>query len=216
MLQRVISHGRDRSLPEVIVVQPKNPGIGSKAKFVRAMAPRQVVVDKQTGCASSLDPGVVESADRRESICPCALQHNRKSGKSLLKIQRPEEAPVPRKCRVKVIHQILRKDAGISRCDGVQRLRRDGVEQGIDRISVGSLYAGIGLKSNPGRVFLIDVVIDSSRLDLFVIVTRMRNAQTVRATIRHVAQWTPEYRHGRAGGISIKREHPYIERYRLR
>ena len=44
--QGSVGNGRDRSLPEVIVVQAKYARVGSKPKFVRAMTPSEVVVDK--------------------------------------------------------------------------------------------------------------------------------------------------------------------------
>ncbi len=166
-----VGHRRDRALSEVIVVQPKNSGIGSKAQFVRAMAPGEIVVDKEPGGAPSLNPGVVESSERRErGIRAAALQHDRERGECLLKIARSEQTSIPGKCRIEIIHKILRKDVGISRGKRVQRLRRNSVEQRIDRIGIGSLEPGVGLKAEPGGVFLIDVVIDSNRLDLFVIV----------------------------------------------
>ena len=59
----------------------------------------------------------------------------------------------------------------------------DRVEQRIDRIGVGSLHAGIGLKAIPSGVSLIDVVVDSNRLHLFMIIARMRDALAIRATI---------------------------------
>jgi len=106
---------------------------------VRAVAPSEIVVDKEPGGASSLDPGVVKPPDCRErGIRTTAFQNDGKCGERLLKIRGPEEALVPGKCWVEVVHKILRKDARISRCEGVQLLRRDRVEQGIDRIGVGS------------------------------------------------------------------------------
>ena len=36
------------TLAEVIVIQPKDSGIGSRAKLVCSMAPREIVVDKET------------------------------------------------------------------------------------------------------------------------------------------------------------------------
>src|SRR5260370_13872107 len=88
--QRAVSRGRDRALHEVIVVQPKNASIGSKTEFVRPMAPSEVVVDKETGGASSLDPGVVKSPDtRKRDIRTAALQDYRECSEGLLKIDRP-------------------------------------------------------------------------------------------------------------------------------
>ena len=95
------------------------------------MAPSQVIVDKEPGGAPALNPGIVQAADRRERrIGAAALQNNGERGESLLKIRRPEQALVPRKCRIEVIHKILRKDMGISSSKGVERLGRDRVERG--------------------------------------------------------------------------------------
>ena len=148
------------------------------------MAPGKVVVDKEPGGASSLDPCVVEPSDRsKRRIRAAALQDDRERGECLLKIAGTEQAPIPGKCRVEIIHEILRKDVGISRRKRVQGLRRKSVEQRIDGICIGGLESVVRLKAKPGGVFLIDVVIDSNRLDLFMIVARMRNALAIGAAV---------------------------------
>jgi hypothetical protein len=62
-------------------------------------------------------------------------------------------------------------------------LGRKSVEQWVDWIGVGSLQPCVRLKAKPCGVFLIDVEIDSNRLDLFMIITRMRDALAIRATV---------------------------------
>src|ERR1035437_4969414 len=54
-----VCHGGDRSLPKVIVIQPEDARIGSKAEFVRTMTPCQIIIDKEPGGASSLEPRVI-------------------------------------------------------------------------------------------------------------------------------------------------------------
>src|SRR5580658_6887007 len=138
---------------------------------MRSNAPGQVVVYKKPGGASSLNPGVVQSPDRcKRRIRTAALQNNRECGERFLEIRRPEQALVPRKRRIEIIHKILRKDVRVSCRKRVERLRGKRVEQRVDGICVRSLEPGVRLKAKPGVVFLIDVVIDASRLDLFVIV----------------------------------------------
>ena len=44
---------------------------------------------------------------------------------------------------------------------------------GIDRVGVCGLQAGVGLKAVPGDVLVVDVVVDAGGLHLFVIVARM-------------------------------------------
>jgi hypothetical protein len=89
--QRGVGHRRDRTLAEVIIIQAKDAGIGSKAEFVCAVGPSEIVVDKETGGAPSLDPGVVQSSDRGErGIRAAALHNDGKGGKRLLKIGRLE------------------------------------------------------------------------------------------------------------------------------
>src|SRR5712664_2557545 len=133
-------------------------------------APGEVVVDKETRGAPSLDPGVVKSPDPRErGIRTSALQNDRECGECFLEITRTEQAFIPGKCRVEIVHKILRKDVGIPCGKRVQRLRGKRVEQSVDGICIGGLDSGIGLKAKPGRVPFIDVVIDSNCLDLFVI-----------------------------------------------
>ncbi len=179
-----VRHGGDRSLPEVVIIQPQDSGIGSKAEFVRAVAPGQVVVDEKTGSAPSLDPCVVQSTDRGKwRIRAAALQNDWECSERFLKVARTEQAFIPRERRIEIIHEILRKDVRVSCRKGVQRLRGKGVKQRVDGIGVGCLKPGVRLKAKPGRVFLADVVINSSRLDLFVIIARMRDALAIRATV---------------------------------
>ena len=56
----------------------------------------------------------------------------------------------------------------VSAGEGVQWLRRNGIEQRIDRIGVSGCQSVIGLEPEPGRVLFVDVVIDASRLHLLV------------------------------------------------
>ena len=178
------------------------------------MAPGEIVVDKEPGGASSLNPCVVESSDRRErGIRAAALQHDRERGECLLKITRSEQACIPGKCRVEIVHQILRKDVRISRCKRVQRLWGNRVEQRVDGICIGSLQSGVGLKAEPCGVLLIDVVIDANRLYLFVIVARMRNALAIGAAVSIIRngrcdssriERTAEYGEGRSARISVE------------
>ncbi len=84
---------------------------------------------------------------------------------------------------MKVVHELLRKDVGISRRKRIERLRGKSVEQWVDGIGVGGLQAGIRLKAKPGGVVLIDVVIDARGLHLFVVVAGVRHALPVRATV---------------------------------
>src|SRR3984893_17922500 len=102
---------------------------------------------------------------------------------------------------------------GISRCKRVQGLGRNRVKQRIDGISVSSLNSGIGLKAKPGGVLFIDVVIDSNRLHLFMIVARMRNALAIGATVSIIrdCRWAssrieraPQYREGCSARISVE------------
>src|SRR3984957_5698306 len=190
------------------------------------MAPSQVVVDKEPGGASALDPSVVQSPDRRKRrIRTVALQNNRECGERFLEIRGPEQALIPRERRIEIIHEVLRKDVRVSSCKRVQRLGRKSVEQRVDRIGVGGLEPGIRLKAKPRGVFLIDVVIDASRLYLFVVIARMRDALAIRATVpinRNCGRTpanierTAEHREGRSVRIAIECKHLLIERHRLR
>ena len=181
---------------------------------------------KKREARRSLNPGVVEPSDGREGIRSTSLQHDRKSRKRLLKVARPKQAFVPGERGIEIIHQVLREDVRVSRGKRIERLRRDGVKQRIDGVGIGSLHARIRLKTKPGRVFLIDVVVDACGLDLLMVVAGMRNALPVGATVsiwriarRGAAvriERTPQNLRGRAAGISIKREHLLIERNQLR
>src|SRR5260370_24917212 len=88
-------------------------------------------------------------------------------------------------------------------------------------MGVGRLHAGVGLKSKPGGVLFIDVVIDSTGLYLFMIIARMRDALAIRATISIIhnggltsahIQRTAKDPERRSAGISVERKHLFIER----
>ena len=71
----------------------------------------------------------------------------------------------------------------VARRKRIQRLRRNRIEQRIDRIGVGGLQAGVGLKAKPRGIVLVDVVIDARGLHLLVIVAGMRNALAIGAAV---------------------------------
>src|SRR5579862_85919 len=182
--QRRESDRRHRALGEVVVVQPEDSRISSEAKFVRAVAPCQVVVDKEAGRAPSLNPGIIQSSDFGERrICAAALQHDRKRRQGLLQIAWPEQAFVPGKGWIEIIHEMLRKDVRVSGCERVERLRRDRIEERIDRVGISGLYSIVELKTEPRCISLVDVVVDAGRLDLLMVITQMRDALPVRATV---------------------------------
>src|SRR5271170_1436533 len=113
----------------------------------------------------------------------------------------------------------------ISRRKREQRLRRKSVEQWVDRVGVGRLEPSVRLKPEPRGVFLIEVVVNASRLDLLVIIARMRDALAIRATVSIVRnrrrsaprnEWAAENRERRSVRIPVEREHLLIERHRLR
>src|ERR1700722_1580538 len=190
------------------------------------MTPGEVVVDEEPGGASPLDPCVVQSPDLRErGIRPAALQHDGKRSECLLKITGAKQASVPGKRRVEIVDKILGNNVGISRRKRIQRLRGKSVEQGVDGIGIGGLESVIRLKAEPGRVLLIDVVIDANRLNLFMIRARMRDALTIGTTVSIIRNGgrnstdikrTAKYRERRSVRISVERKHLLIERHRLR
>src|SRR6202043_1652880 len=140
-----------------------------------------------------------------------ALQHDGERSECLLKITGAKQASVPGKRRVEIVHNTLRKDVSISRRKRVQRLWGKRIEQRVDGICISSLESVIRLQAEPRGVLLIDVVIDSNRLHLFMIVARMRNALAIGATVSiirdsrcdssHIER-TPKYREGYSARIS--------------
>ena len=113
----------------------------------------------------------------------------------------------------------------VSGCEGVQGLRGERVKQRVDGICIGGLDSGIRLEAEPGGVFLIDVVIDSNCLYLFVINARMRKALTIGAAVSIIGnrgrssthiERTAKNCERRSAGISIERKHLLIEQDRLR
>ena len=182
--QRRVGHGGNGTLAEVVIIQAEDADVGAEPQLVRAVAPGEIVVDEEARSAPSLQPGVVEASDGGEGgVGADALQHDGESGQRLLKVAGREEAFVPGERRVEVVHQVLREHVRVACCEGIKRLRRDGVEQRIDGVGVGSLQSGVGLKAEPRRVIGADVVVDTGGLHLFVIVAGMRNSFTIGATV---------------------------------
>ena len=71
-----------------------------------------------------------------------------------------------------MIDEMVVEDVRITRHDGVERLRRDRIEQRVDRIGVSGLKAGVGLKPVPDEVVPVNVLVDAKGEDLFVIRAR--------------------------------------------
>ena len=216
LLQVRVGHGGNRAFSEVVVVQAEDTGIGSEPQFVSATAPGEVVVDEKAGCAPALNPGVVQPSDGREGIRAAALQHDRERRKCLLKVAWPKQALVPGERRIEVVHQVLREDVRVSCRERIERLRGKRIEHRVDGVRVRGLQTGVRLKTKPGRVFLVDVVVDAGRLHLLVVVAGVRNALPVGATVHRRRADNRRIAVGCAAGISIEREHLLIERDQLR
>src|ERR1700683_3963276 len=197
LLQIRVGHRGDRAFPEVVVVQAEDAGIGSKSQFVSAMAPGEIVVDEKAGGAPALNPGVVKSSDGSERVRSAALQHDRKSRQCLLQITWPKQAFVPGECGIEVVHQVLGEDVRVSRSKRVERLRRKRVEHRVDGVRPRGWQSGVGLKTKPSRVFLVDVVVDADGLHLFVVVAGVRNTLSIGGS-RPGREMTTEYTSGGA------------------
>ena len=204
LLQVRVGHGGNRAFPEVVVIQAEDAGIGSEPQFVSAAAPGEVVIDEKPGGAPALNPGVVQPSDGREGVRAAALQHDRESRKCLLKVAWPKQAFIPGERRIEVVHQVLREDVRVSCRERIERLRRNRIEHRVDGIRVRGLQPGVRLKTKPGRIFLVDVVVDADGLHLLVVVAGVRDALPVGATIPGGAERTAKYRGGCAAGISIE------------
>ena len=194
---------------------------------MRSHRPGEVVVDEEACCAPSLHPRVVQPSERGERrVGAAALEDDGKRRQRLLKVGWPEQAFVPGERGIEVVHQAPGEHMRVARCEGVERLRRDGVEQRIDRIGIGGLKASVELKPEPGHVLRIDVVVDARRLHLLAIVTRMRNALAVRATVSGgriaarsapiAVEWTAENRQRSARGVAVQRKELLVKRHELR
>src|SRR5271167_3054409 len=102
-LQQVCVGDRwDRTLAEIVVIQAEDSGVCSKPQFVCAMAPGQIVIDEEPGCAPAMHPCVVKPSNGREGIRAAALQHDGKSGNCLLKVVGPKQALIPGKRWIEV------------------------------------------------------------------------------------------------------------------
>src|SRR6202035_1025790 len=69
----------------------------------------------------------------------------------------------------------------------------------------------VRLETKPGRIFLVDVVVETDGLDLLVVVAGVRDALPVGATIPGGAKRAAKYRRGCPAGIAVEVEHPLIE-----
>jgi hypothetical protein len=167
-------------LAEIIIVQPQDADVSAKPQFIGAPGPRQIVVDEEPRSAPPLHPRVVEAADSRERA---AFEHHGPGGERLGEVGGGEQAFVPGKRGIEIIHQTGREHVRVAGGEGIERLGRSGVKQGIDRVGVCRLLAGIGLKAKPGRIPLVYVVVDPRGLHLLAIVARMRIALPVGASI---------------------------------
>ena len=72
---------------------------------------------------------------------------------------------------------------GVPSRQGVKRLRGNRIEERVNGVRVRRLQARVSLKSKPGGIVLIDVVIDSNGLYLFMVVAGVGNASSVGAAI---------------------------------
>src|SRR5271170_7248996 len=95
----------------------------------------------------------------------------------------------------------------ISSREGVEWLRRNGVEERVDRVCVGSLHTRVGLKTKPCGVVRVDVVVDAGGLHLLMVVAGVRDTLPIGAT---VAAWGNA---GSRGAIRIERASQHRERH---
>ena len=65
----------------------------------------------------------------------------------------------------------------------IEGLRRDGIEERIDGVGIGRLNSGVGLKTKPSGIAFIEIVINASGLNLFVVVAGVGNALSIGAAI---------------------------------
>jgi hypothetical protein len=105
----------------------------------------------------------------------------------------------------------------------IEWLRRNGVKQRIDRVRIGGLQTGIGLETVPGRVSIVDVLVNPSRLYLFVIVAGMGDALAIGAAITIgrrprcwatvAIEWTAKNRKRHSTCIAVKAKHFLVKRH---
>src|SRR5208283_200245 len=108
--QRRIGDRWDRTLPEIVIIQPKDSDVRAKSQFVSAVAPGKIVIDKESCGAPALNPSVVESSDGGErGVGTAALKHDGERRERFLEVSWPEQALIPRERRIEVVHQILRE-----------------------------------------------------------------------------------------------------------
>ena len=124
-----VVHQGDHARAEIVIVQAENPAVRAKPELVRSHGPGQVVVDEEAGGAASLNPRIVQPAERGErGVGAAALEDDRKRRQRFLKIGGSEQALVPGERGVEIVHQMPGEHVRVARCERVQGLRRDGVE----------------------------------------------------------------------------------------
>ena len=61
----------------------------------------------------------------------------------------------------------------MSRSERIEGLRGKRIEYRVYRVRPGGLQTGVRLKPEPGRISRVDVVVDTDRLHLFMVVAGM-------------------------------------------
>jgi hypothetical protein len=84
---------------------------------------------------------------------------------------------------------------GVAGGKRVEWLRRDGVEQWIDRVGPCCLQTRISLKAEPSRVLSVDVVIGAGGLDLLMVVTGVGHPLAIRASVGRWELWREQGHH---------------------
>ena len=102
-------------------------------------------------------------------------------------VVRLKDAGVPACAGIELIHKIGAEDVRVARNQRALRLRRIGVEDGVDGICPFRLQARVLLKAVPGAVFGVDGVIDLHHDQVLAVAVAQRPLLLGRAAVPAVA-----------------------------
>ena len=130
--------------------------------------PDQIVVDLPLSDLAPLGVDVVKATDGcKRRVVGARLEHNGKIRLNLGVVVWLEDARIPARSGIELVDQIRREQMGVANSQCVLRLRRVGIEDGVDRIGIGGLQARVPLEAIPYAVVGVDGVIDLDDDEIF-------------------------------------------------
>ena len=224
--QVVVGNSRHNAFSEVVVAGVDAAGVDAEVQSVPPARPGQVVVDLPLRDLAPLRKRIVQATDGGEGRAVAARdEHDGEDPQRLGVVARLEDAGVPVRSRIELIHQSRTEQMRVTDDQGALRLRRVGVENRVDRICPFRLQARILLEAIPDAVFGIDRVIDLQHDEVLSIAVVQRPLLQARAAaaIEQCAGWRSRQRvpgciqragrdrHRRPARSGQQRKHVFVE-----